>query len=109
VAIGGTLAFAWYLMPLGRLVGRWSWWDWCICLRCGNAQYTNNDLILAGVALAALAERLDDVYHAPYSPPSSRNYFGFLLGSATIVGWDAVGLMVASVVIGMTMLMICGA
>jgi iron complex transport system permease protein len=105
VALSGALAFAWYLMPLGAFVGALLVVGLVYLLARGNAQYTNNDLILAGVALAALANALTTYIMLNIGRQLSQ-LLGFLLGSATIVGWDAVGLMVVSVIIGMTMLLI---
>jgi len=105
VALGGTLAFAWYLMPLGAFSGALVVVGLVYLLARGNDQYTNNDLILAGVALAALANALT-TYIMLHIGRQLSQLLGFLLGSASIVGWDAVALMVVSVLIGMTMLMI---
>ena len=105
VALSGALAFAWYLMPLGAFVGALLVVGLVYLLARGNAQYTNTDLILAGVALAALANALTTYIMLNIGRQLSQ-LLGFLLGGATIVGWDAVELMVVSVFIGMTMLLI---
>jgi len=105
VALGGVFAFAWYLMPLGAFSGALIVVGLVYVLARGDDHYTNNDLILAGVALAALANALT-TYIMLHIGRQLSQLLGFLLGSASIVGWDAVGLMIVSVVMGMTMLMI---
>lgn len=105
VALGGMLAFAWYLMPIGAFIGAMVVVGLVYLLARGNAHYTNNDLILAGVALAALANALTTYIMLNIGRQLSQ-LLGFLLGGATIVGWDAVGFMLVSCVIGMTLLLV---
>lgn len=105
VAFLGGVIVAWYQLPLGAFAGALLIVIVVYTLARSQTTTVSNDLILAGVALGALANALT-TYIMLHLGRQLSQLLGFLLGSTGSVGWDAVGILAASVVCGMVLLSI---
>lgn len=105
VAIFGGVILAWYQLSLGAFIGALAVVIVVYVLARTRPGSMSHDLILAGVALGALANAITTFVMMRLGRQLSQ-LLGFLLGSTGSVGWDAVGVLSASVVIGLLLLVV---
>lgn len=105
VVLGGMTLFGAVAMPLGAFVGAFSVVVLVYAIAAQRSQYSNNDLILAGIAIGTLTSAMT-TYLMIRAGRQASQLLAFLLGSFSSVGWDAVWVVVVAVVIGLSLLMV---
>lgn len=105
VAVGGVVLLGSLAMPIGAFVGALFVVAGVFGIAARRNAYSNNDLVLAGVALGTLASAMTTFLMIQLGRQTNQ-LLAFLLGSFATVGWDAVWVVAGSVIIGMTVLTI---
>jgi len=105
VALGGVLLLGSLAMPLGAFVGALLVVAGVFGIAARRNSYSNNDLVLAGVALGTLASAMTTFLMIQLGRQTNQ-LLAFLLGSFATIGWDAVWVVATSVVVGMVVLTI---
>jgi iron complex transport system permease protein len=105
VALGGVVLLGSLAMPVGAFVGALLVVAGVFGIAARRSAYSNNDLVLAGVALGTLASAVTTFLMIRLGRQTNQ-LLAFLLGSFATVGWDAVWVVATSVVVGMVLLTI---
>lgn len=103
VAMGGVVLLGSLAMPIGAFVGALLVVAGVFGIAARRNAYSNNDLVLAGVALGTLASAVTTFLMIQLGRQTNQ-LLAFLLGSFATVGWDAVWVVATSVVVGMLLL-----
>jgi iron complex transport system permease protein len=105
VVLGGMALFGAIAMPLGAFFGAFGVVVLVYGIAAQRSQYSNNDLILAGIAIGTLTSALT-TYLMIRAGRQSSQLLAFLLGSFSSVGWSAVWIVATAVLIGLSLLMV---
>lgn len=105
VAVGGIVWLGSMALPVGAFIGALAVVAVVFGIAARRQAYSNNDLILAGIALGTLASAMTTFVMIQLGRQTTQ-LLAFLLGSFANVGWDAVWIVAASVVVGMACLVI---
>lgn len=105
VVFGGTLVFGAIAMPLGAFVGAFGVVVMVYAIAARRMHYSNNDLILAGIAIGTLTSALT-TYMMIHAGRQASQLLAFLLGSFSSVGWSAVWIVAGAVLIGISLLLV---
>lgn len=105
VVLGGVAIFGAIAMPLGAFVGAFGVVVLVYGIAAQRSQYSNNDLILAGIAIGTLTSALT-TYLMISAGRQASQLLAFLLGSFSSVGWSAVWIVAGAVLIGLSLLMV---
>ncbi len=105
VAIGGIVWLGSLALPVGAFVGALAVVGIVFGIAARRRVYSNNDLILAGIALGTLASAMTTFVMIQLGRQTTQ-LLAFLLGSFANVGWDAVWIVAVSVLIGLVCLAI---
>lgn len=105
VVIGGIAIFGALAMPLGAFIGAFGVVVLVYVIAAQRGTYSNNDLILAGIAIGTLTSALTTYFMIRAGRQASQ-LLAFLLGSFSSVGWNAVWIVAGAVCIGLALLMV---
>lgn len=105
VVIGGVAIVGAIAMPLGAFVGAFGVVVLVYLIAAQRGNYSNNDLILAGIAIGTLTSAIT-TYMMIRAGRQASQLLAFLLGSFSTVGWTAVWIVAGAVLIGLVLLMI---
>ena len=105
VVVGGAAIFGAIAMPLGAFVGAFCVVVLVYTIAAQRGNYSNNDLILAGIAIGTLTSALT-TYLMIRAGRQASQLLAFLLGSFSTVGWSAVWIVALALIIGITLLLI---
>jgi len=105
VVIGGAAVFGVVAMPFGAFVGAFCVVVLVYFIAAQRGNYSNNDLILAGIAIGTLTSALT-TYLMIRAGRQASQLLAFLLGSFSTVGWSAVWIVALALVVGITLLLI---
>lgn len=100
IAILGVIA-----MPIGAFVGAFSVVVIVYIIAAQRSHYSNNDLILAGIAIGTLTSAMTTFLMIRAGRQASQ-LLAFLLGSFSSVGWEAVWIVAGAVLIGVSLLLV---
>lgn len=105
VVIGGVAVLGAIALPLGAFVGAFGVVVFVYVIASRRNNYSNNDLVLAGIAIGTLTSALT-TYLMIRAGRQASQLLAFLLGSFSTVGWSAVWIVGGAVLMGVTLLMI---
>lgn len=105
VVLGGTAILGAIALPLGAFIGAFGVVVMVYVIAAQRGHYSNNDLILAGIAIGTLTSALT-TYMMIRAGRQASQLLAFLLGSFSSVGWSAVWIVAGAVVLGLTLLMV---
>lgn len=105
VVIGGVAVLGAIALPLGAFVGAFGVVVFVYVIASRRNNYSNNDLVLAGIAIGTLSSALT-TYLMIRAGRQASQLLAFLLGSFSTVGWSAVWIVGGAVLMGVTLLMI---
>jgi iron complex transport system permease protein len=105
VVFGGVMILGALAMPVGAFIGAFSVVVLVYGIATQRNQYSNNDLILAGIAIGSLTSALT-TYLMIRAGRQASQLLAFLLGSFSSVGWSSVWIVAGAVIIGLSLLMV---
>lgn len=103
--LGGVALFGAIAVPLGAFVGAFGVVVLVYGIASQRSQYSNNDLILAGIAIGTLTSAMT-TYLMIRAGRQASQLLAFLLGSFSSVGWSAVWIVAGAVLVGLSLLMV---
>lgn len=103
--LGGVVLLGAFAMPLGAFFGAFCVVVLVYVIAAQRGHYSNNDLILAGIAIGTLTSALT-TYLMIRAGRQASQLLAFLLGSFSSVGWSSVWIVAGAVVIGLALLMV---